>query len=54
MRILAVIYHDMCGAGVFGDEALSLGHTLEQWLPTDGPPPRPVSEYDAMMAFGGR
>jgi GMP synthase (glutamine-hydrolysing) len=53
MRILAVIYHDLCGAGVFGDEAVSLGHAFEQWLPTDGPPPRRVSDYDAVIAFGG-
>jgi GMP synthase (glutamine-hydrolysing) len=53
MRILAVIYHDVCGAGVFADEALSLGHELVEWQPADGGPAEPVSAYDAVIAFGG-
>jgi GMP synthase (glutamine-hydrolysing) len=53
MRILAVIYHDLCGAGVFGDEARALGHEFVEWRPADGPPPAPLSAYDAVIAFGG-
>lgn len=53
MRILAVIYQDMCGAGVFGDEARVLGHHFVEWRPAEGPLPEPVSAYDAAIAFGG-
>ena len=53
MRILVVIQHAQSNPGVFADEAASRGHELDHWLAIEGPPPRPLSEYDAVMAFGG-
>jgi GMP synthase-like glutamine amidotransferase len=53
MRILAVIQHEQSNPGVFADEAASRGHELDHWLAIEGPSPRPLSEYGAVMAFGG-
>ena len=53
MRVLAVIHHAAAGAGVFGDETVGRGHQLEEWQPAEGPPPRRLSAYAAVMAFGG-
>ena len=53
MRILAVIQHEQSNPGVFADEATARGDELDLWLAIEGPPPHPLSEYDAVMAFGG-
>ena len=53
MRILAVIHHALAGAGLFAAESATRGHEFDQWQPTEGPLLRPLSEYDAVMAFGG-
>jgi GMP synthase (glutamine-hydrolysing) len=53
MRILAVIQHRASGAGVFADVIAAGGHELDEWVAIEGPPARPLSEYDAIMAFGG-
>ncbi len=53
MRVLAVIHHAVSGPGVFAGEAVARGHAFEQWEPADGPPPRSLSDYNAVMAFGG-
>ncbi|HLH67129.1 MAG TPA: type 1 glutamine amidotransferase [Solirubrobacteraceae bacterium] len=53
MRVLAVVQHPVAGVGVFGPEIAESGHRLEAWVPADGPPPRPLSHYDAVIALGG-
>jgi GMP synthase-like glutamine amidotransferase len=53
MRVLAVINHDLCDAGVFGDEVIAGDHEFEDWLPSQGPLPRPLADYDAVISFGG-
>jgi GMP synthase-like glutamine amidotransferase len=53
MRVLAIINHDLCDAGVFGDEAITRGHDFEEWLPSQAPLPRPLADYDAVISFGG-
>jgi GMP synthase-like glutamine amidotransferase len=53
MRILGVIHHALAGAGVFAAESVARGHEFDQWQPTEGPLPRPLSQYGAVMAFGG-
>jgi GMP synthase (glutamine-hydrolysing) len=53
MRVLSIINHALCDAGVFGDEALAGGHQFDEWQPSEGPLPRPLSDYDAVISFGG-
>jgi len=53
MRVLAVINHALCDAGVFGEEAIAGGHRVDEWQPSEGPLPRPLSDYDAIISFGG-
>ncbi|MDQ2895324.1 MAG: type 1 glutamine amidotransferase [Actinomycetota bacterium] len=53
MRVLALVHHGVAGTGVFADEVTHRGHELEEWLPSARPIPRPLSQYDAVMAFGG-
>jgi GMP synthase (glutamine-hydrolysing) len=53
VRVLAVIHHPDLGAGVFADEALAAGHEFEPWVPSREPIPRPLEDYDALIAFGG-
>ncbi len=53
MRVLAVINHDLCDAGVFGDEAIAGGHQFDEWQPSEAPLPRPLADYDAVISFGG-
>jgi GMP synthase (glutamine-hydrolysing) len=53
MRILALVHHEVAGTGVFAEEVARRGHELEEWLPSARPMARPLSEYDAVMAFGG-
>lgn len=53
MRVLALVHHEVAGTGVFAEEVARRGHELEEWLPSARPIARPLSEYDAVMAFGG-
>jgi GMP synthase-like glutamine amidotransferase len=55
MRVLAIIHHEVAGAGVFADAVTDAGHELEFWSPSDEPLPRALSlaEYGAVLAFGG-
>lgn len=53
MRVLALIHHEVAGAGVFAEEIGRRGHQLDEWLPSEGPVPRPLEDYGAVMAFGG-
>ena len=53
MRILALINHAVAGPGVFADEVRRRGHELDQWEAAEGPLPRPLPAYDAILAFGG-
>ncbi len=53
MRVLGVINHALCDAGVFGDEAIAGGHEFDEWQPSEGPLPRPLTDYDAVISFGG-
>lgn len=53
MNVLAVIHHEVAGAGVFADEVTRSGHILDEWQPSAEPLPRDLSSYDAIIAFGG-
>jgi GMP synthase (glutamine-hydrolysing) len=53
MKLLALINHQVAGTGVFGEHVRQLGHDLEEWVPSEGPPPRALDDYGAVMAFGG-
>jgi GMP synthase-like glutamine amidotransferase len=53
MRVLALINHEACPGGVFEDEVVDQGHELDRWVPSAGEIPRPLSEYGAVIAFGG-
>jgi GMP synthase (glutamine-hydrolysing) len=53
VRILALINHAVAGPGVFADEVRRRGHELDQWEAAEGPLPRPLPAYDAILAFGG-
>jgi GMP synthase (glutamine-hydrolysing) len=53
MRVLSLVHHEVAGSGVFADEILLRGHELEEWLPAAGPLPRPLTDYGAVIAFGG-
>lgn len=54
MRILALIHEPGPCSGVFADVAAERGGTIEEWsLAWNAPPPRPIDEYDAVLAFGG-
>lgn len=53
MRVLALIHHDVAGAGVFPDVVTQRGHELEFWTPSEEPLPRALTDYGAVMAFGG-
>lgn len=53
MNVLALIHHEVAGSGVFADEVRRRGHVFEEWQPSAEPLPRALSEYDAIIAFGG-
>jgi GMP synthase-like glutamine amidotransferase len=54
VRILAVIHGVNADAGVFGEAVRDAGHELHQASFALGqPPPNAVSDYDAVMVFGG-
>jgi GMP synthase (glutamine-hydrolysing) len=53
MKVLALIHHEVAGAGVFPEVVAQRGHELEFWTPSHEPMPRPLTEYGAVIAFGG-
>ncbi len=53
MRVLALVHHEVAGTGVFADEVTRRGHQLEEWVPAAGPLPSPLTDYGAVIAFGG-
>ena len=53
MRVLSLVHHEVAGSGVFADEILLRGHELEEWMPAATPLPRPLTDYGAVIAFGG-
>lgn len=54
MRILSLIHGDKAHEGVFGDAVREAGHEVHQAsFALDRPPGRPVTEFDAVMVFGG-
>jgi len=53
VKVLAVIYHSVAGAGVVPEVVAERGHELEFWTPSEQELPRPLGEYGAVFAFGG-
>jgi GMP synthase-like glutamine amidotransferase len=53
MKVLALIHHEVAGAGVFPEVVAQRGHELEFWTPSEEPLPRPLTDYGAVIAFGG-
>ena len=53
MRVLSLVHHEVAGSGVFADEISLRGHELEEWMPAAGPLPRSLTDYGAVIAFGG-
>jgi GMP synthase (glutamine-hydrolysing) len=53
MRVLSLTHGPTVPGGVFEEVVRHGGHELERWSVPHGDAPRRVSEYDAVMAFGG-
>ena len=54
MRVLSIVHQTDAAAGVFADEVLARGHSLDDWLISEEPaPPAPLETYDAVLVFGG-
>src|SRR5262245_13158680 len=55
MRVLALVHQADAGPGVFADEMRERGVELDEWmLGRQGTsPPRGITDYDAVMTFGG-
>lgn len=53
MRVLAIIYHSVAGAGLLPEVVTARGHELEFWTPSEQELPRPLGDYGAVVAFGG-
>lgn len=54
MQILALTHEEGPCSGVFADVAAERGDAIEEWSIAWGtPPPQPLDEYDAILAFGG-
>jgi GMP synthase (glutamine-hydrolysing) len=54
MRILAMVYQDDAGPGVWGEAIQRRGVQLDQWpVPEEAGPPADPAGYDAVMTFGG-
>lgn len=51
MRVLAIIHGENAGPGIFGEETLAAGHTLDVRSFAFGE--RPGGSFDALMVFGG-
>ncbi|HEX6667426.1 MAG TPA: type 1 glutamine amidotransferase [Solirubrobacterales bacterium] len=53
MRILAIVHQRDGGPGVFAEEIRRGGHTLDEWVISEGtPPPADPLGYDAVMVLG--
>jgi GMP synthase (glutamine-hydrolysing) len=53
MRVLALIHHEVAGAGVLAEVVADRGHELEFWTPSEDTLPRALTDYGAVIAFGG-
>ena len=53
MKVLGICHHELAGTGVFPEVVTARGHEIEYWLPSEQGLPRSVSEYAAVLAFGG-
>jgi GMP synthase-like glutamine amidotransferase len=54
LKILALIHEQGPCSGVFADAVIERGGEVEEWsLAWGTPPPRPLDEYEAVLAFGG-
>jgi GMP synthase (glutamine-hydrolysing) len=54
MRVLAIVHQPDAGPGVYSQQIAASGARLETWmLPTEDAPPRELSEYAAVLTFGG-
>jgi GMP synthase (glutamine-hydrolysing) len=55
MRALAIVHQPDAGPGVFAEEMRDRGVELEQWMLSErgAGPPREISDYDAVLTFGG-
>jgi len=51
MRVLAIVHGENAGPGIFGEETLAAGHTLDVASFAYGG--RPAGSFDALMVFGG-
>jgi GMP synthase (glutamine-hydrolysing) len=51
LRVVAVVFQDDAGPGVFGETVRSSGAELVEWRPQLGE--REPSDFDAVMVFGG-
>jgi GMP synthase (glutamine-hydrolysing) len=55
VRALAIVHQTDAGPGVFADETRDRGVQLDEWLLSERgtAPPAEISEYDAVLTFGG-
>jgi GMP synthase (glutamine-hydrolysing) len=53
VKVLAIIHHEVAGAGVFAQVVAERGHELEYWAPSQEEIPGRLDEYGAVMGFGG-
>jgi GMP synthase-like glutamine amidotransferase len=54
VRALAIVYQSDAGPGLFTEAMRGRGLELEEWLVPERPePPRELSEYAAVLTFGG-
>jgi GMP synthase-like glutamine amidotransferase len=55
MRVLSITHGPDVRPELFGDVTRAEGHELDEWSIVDDPePPRPLTEYDAVLVFGGQ
>lgn len=54
MRVLAIVYENGAGPGVFAAPIAAAGHQLEEWMPpASAEPPADPLGYDAVLVLGG-
>jgi GMP synthase (glutamine-hydrolysing) len=54
MNVLTVVHGEKAGAELFGEVVRERGHELEEWcLAWDRPLERPLTDYGAVLVFGG-
>jgi GMP synthase-like glutamine amidotransferase len=53
MHVLSITHGPTVQGGVFDDEVVRAGHTLERWSVPLGSAPHEPAGYDAVMVFGG-